>query len=120
MIDYRKIDSHRFEFTVRGTITKREIEDVWARFGPDMPPDGKIRVLEIIEPIDGITPTAVWEDLRRGWPVMNRVARAAIVADQGWVSALTNVAKLFVPAQMKVFASSEIDAARHWLDSDQA
>lgn len=116
MIDYRKIDSHHFEFTVKGTITKREIEDVWSRFAPDMPPDGKIKVLEIIEHIDGITPQALWEDLRRGWPVMNRIGRAAIVADQRWVSALTNVAKLFMPAPMKVFASHDIDAARRWLD----
>ena len=116
MIDYRKLAPDMFEFSVRGSISKADIDGIWSRFEPDVPKQGKVRVLEIIEPVEGMAPSAIWEDFRRGWPFIGRVNRAAIVTDQRWVSAFVNVAKVFMPGEMKVFPMADIDAARRWLE----
>lgn len=117
MIGYSKVAPDFFEFSARGSITKADIEDVWSRFEPDIPADGRIRILEIIEPVEGMAPSAIWEDFRRGWPFIDRVSRAAIVTDERWVSAFVNVAKIFMPGEMKVFPMADIDAARRWLET---
>ena len=91
MIEYRKTGSDAFELSAHGRITKDEIIGAWARLAADMPHEGKIKLLEIIGPLDGVAPAAIWEDLKRGLPMVGRVSHAAIVADQAWITALTKV-----------------------------
>jgi len=118
MITY-KSDSERaiVEIAVEGKITLVDIEEVFAKFKADVARCGKVKVLETIGRIDGIEPSALWQDLKLGLPMMNAVSHAALVTDQTWINVLTDVAQYFLPAKVRHFASTEAGAARAWLEA---
>lgn len=115
MIDYRMTEDGIMEVRVAGRITKDEIDAVWRKIHADMPAGGRTRILEVIETLDGIEPAAFWEDLKLGLPMLNRVERAAVVSDRGWINVLTKASGLFVSADVRTFAPTEIEQARAWL-----
>lgn len=115
MIDYRKTEAGIIELRVDGRITKADIDAVFDRLKADMPAAGKLRVLEIVTALDGVSPSALWEDMRRGLPMLDNVEKAAVVTDHGWIEALSHIAAAFTSAEVRTFGPDEIDAARTWL-----
>lgn len=115
MIDYVMISPDTIEVTVGGHISKQDIDALWARLDADLPKDGKLKALEIIDPLHGMDPMAFWEHLHRAFPKIHRFSHAAIVADQNWIAALANFAGMFTTAQVKTFPRDQVDAARAWL-----
>jgi hypothetical protein len=115
VIDYVMTAPATLELTVGGKITKEEMDRLWARLEADLPKEGKLKILEIIDPLDGIEPMAMWEDLKRGLPMIHRFSHAAVVADQHWITAITNIAAMFIAAQVRTFPRNQIEAARAWL-----
>ena len=119
MIDYVMTGPDTIEVTVSGHISKREVDDFWAKLDADLQAnpsgDGKFKVLEIIDSLQGMDPMAFWEHLHRAFPKIHRFSHAAIVADQNWIAALANFAGMFIPAQVKTFPRDQVAAARAWL-----
>ena len=115
MIDYVMTGPDTLEVTVGGHITKGEIEKLWARLDAELPREGKLKVLEIIDQLHGIEPMAFFEHLHRAFPKIHRFSRAAIAADQNWVAAVANFAGMFTTAQVKTFPRDQVEAARAWL-----
>ena len=115
MIDYAMTGPDTIEVTVGGHITKQEIDAFWARLEVDLPKEGKLKVLEMIDSLQGMEPMAFWEHLHRGFPKIHRFSHAAVVADQNWIAALANFAGMFMAAQVKTFPRDQVAAARAWL-----
>lgn len=115
MIDYVMTGPATLEVTVGGRITREEMELLWDRLEADLPKEGKLKTLEIIDPLDGIDPIAFWEDLKHALPMMHRFSHAAVVADQHWIAAITNFTAMFIPAQVRTFPRDQVEAARAWL-----
>jgi hypothetical protein len=115
VIDYVMTGPDTLEVTVGGHITKAEIDRLWARLDADLPKEGKLKVLEMIDPLQGIEPMALFEHLHHAFPKIHRFSRAAIVADQNWILAVANFAGMFTAAQVKTFPRDQVEAARTWL-----
>ena len=105
------------ELAVSGHITREEIDRVWARLKPDMPAGARVRLLETIGDLDGIDISAMIEDLKLGLPMLDRIERAAIVADQKWIGSLSRIADHFVSAEVRTFELADLASARAWLAS---
>jgi len=115
MINYAIGAAGIIELEVSGEITRDEILAVWARIDADLPATGKIKLIEIIGPIEGIELAAMWEDFKHGLPMMARISHAAIVADQRWITAISNVAGAFTSAEIRTFGRDDVAAARAWI-----
>jgi hypothetical protein len=115
VIDYVMTGPDTIEVTVGGHITTDEIEKFWARLDAELPREGKLKVLEMIDPLQGIDPMAYFEHLHRAFPKIHRFSHAAVAADQNWVAAVANFAGMFTTAQVKTFPRDQVAAARAWL-----
>jgi hypothetical protein len=115
VIDYVMTGPDTIEVTVGGHITKGEIEKFWARLDAELPRDGKLKVLEMIDPLQGIEPMAFFEHLHRAFPKIHRFSHAAVAADQNWVAAVANFAGMFTTARVRTFPRDQVAAARAWL-----
>ena len=115
MIDYVMTAPATVELTVGGKITKEEMDRLWARLEADLPKEGKLKILEIIDPLDGIEPMAMWEDLKRGLPMIHRFSHAAVVADQHWTMAITKIVPMMTAVRVATCPRDQIEAARAWL-----
>lgn len=117
MISYRTEDgSPVVEVRVEGHVSNLELEDIMSRLRDDLEQHGKHRILEIIEDFTGIQPSAVWTDVRLGIPLANMVDRVAVVADQGWIRAMTNLGHFFTRAEIRSFEPSAAAEARSWIN----
>jgi hypothetical protein len=103
------------ELAVEGHITDAELKASIDRMRLDLEQNGKTRVLEIIARFTGMEPAALWTQLTQAWPLAQKIERAAVVADQPWIRAMTSLGPLFTHAQVKAFAPDEIDQARAWI-----
>jgi len=103
------------EIAVEGAVTNAELETSITRLGDDIERAGKTRLIEIIEHFTGIEPAAIWTDLKLGLPLAQKVTRVAVVADVGWIRALSGLGHFFTKAELKVFEPSELDVARAWI-----
>jgi hypothetical protein len=115
VIDYVMTGPTTLEVTAGGKITKEEIDRLWERLEAELPKEGKLKILEIIDPLEGIEPTGLWEHLQHALPKISRFSHAAVVADQNWIATITNFAAMFIPAQVRTFPRDQVEAARAWL-----
>lgn len=78
--------------------------------------DRRMRVLcQIDDDYAGVTPSALWEDLRLGARAIGRFAAFAVVTDVGWMRAACLVAAYAVPYPLRVFGTDRRDEAVAWL-----
>jgi hypothetical protein len=103
------------EITVHGHVSNDELKASIERLREDLETQGKTRVLEIIEQFTGMEPSALWTDITLAMPLAQKVSRAAVVADQGWVRGVSRLGRLFTRAEFKVFGADELAAARAWI-----
>jgi hypothetical protein len=105
------------EIKVSGTVTNADLSSEMGRLSVDLEENGKHRILEIIEHFTGMEPAAMWTDVKLGIPLASKVDRVAVVADQGWIRALTNLGRLFTRAELKTFEPTQIAEARAWINA---
>ena len=116
MITYEMIPgSLVIEIRVSGYIENAELRSVMNRLRADLHEQEGLRILEIIDHFSGIEPAALWNDARLGIPLAQKVERVAVVADQAWVRAVTNLGAHFTSAEVRSFAPNEIAEARTWI-----
>ena len=79
-------------------------------------PDGKASVLYVAGPkMPGLTPGALWEDVKFGFTHMRTWKRLAIVSDSEWYAHALDAIGWLVPGEVRLFKSGEVDAAREWV-----
>ena len=77
---------------------------------------GRLRVLcQIDDDYAGVTPAALWEDLRLGTRAIGRFAAFAVVTDLAWMRVACRVAAFAVPYPLRVFGTAQRDEAVAWL-----
>jgi hypothetical protein len=62
-------------------------------------------------------PGAVWEDFRVGVEYWTRWERVAAVTDVAWIAHVVNALRFLMPGQIRVFPTSEKEAARAWIEA---
>ncbi|MDD7939567.1 STAS/SEC14 domain-containing protein [Actinomycetospora lutea] len=78
--------------------------------------DRTMRVLcRIEDDYTGVTPAALWEDLRLGLRALRRFAAFAVVTDLAWMRTACRLAAWTTPYPLRVFTTAERDDAVAWL-----
>ena len=103
------------EFTVDGGITRAEYDQAVEAMEAEIAKHGRISALAEIRSFTGMELSAWWKDVSWGVTHMNKVRRAAIVTDSGWIEAATRAGSMVMPAEVKVFPLGELAAARAWI-----
>jgi hypothetical protein len=119
MLSYREDHEQKFiEFKVSGKVTREEFEAFTQKIQPRLEKWKGIRLVEVIENLDGVEISALMKDIQFGlknWSLFNRLEKCAVVADKKWVRTLAeSVDPLFKP-EIKVFQPAQIEEARDWV-----
>jgi stage II sporulation SpoAA-like protein len=107
-------------FRVTGEVTREDYTKVLV---PDLRKaidEGKgLRTLYLIERLDEIEPSALWEDAKVGFDLglrhHNEWRRSAIVTDHDWLARATRVFAWMIPGEARVFGLAEIEQAQAWV-----
>jgi len=101
----------------RGHVTKRDYDTVLVpEVEKRLKQHDKLRIYyEIGTDFEGIDPSAVWEDFRVGVAHVQRWERVAVVTDVEWIGRTMAVFGFLMPAEIKVFPTSEREKARAWI-----
>lgn len=105
------------ELTVEGRVTEADMEVAMVALEKRAAQGHKLKVLEDIVSLNGMTPAALWQDLRRGLPLMDDISHVAVVTDEEWIRSVTDMAKVLPVAEVRTFDRSRLDEAREWLAS---
>lgn len=115
-IKYRNNPNNNIvEITIEGKITAADFDKIIAQLKADFKKHEKLCILEEIRSFEGIDPMALWQDIRFGLPHVNDIARVAVVTDTKWIQTFSEAIDNILPAQVKAFELSQIEAARKWL-----
>jgi SpoIIAA-like len=81
---------------------------------------GEVRVVIVIGSFDGMTASALWQDLKIGVQHLHTYKRIALVTDIEWMTNLTALFGWMTPGELKHFPSSQRTEAIAWAAGDQA
>ena len=102
-------------FVVSGTVRAEDYGDVVLPALERAAAAGEVRFLMEIPSFDGMTPGALWEDLKLGFEHLHAWKRVAVVTDIGWIHHMTALFGWMTPGQVKVFATADRGAAISWV-----
>jgi hypothetical protein len=102
-----------------GKISKEDYENVCEPLVDEARQQGRrIRLLCQIGPeFQGVTPGAMWEDVKVGLRALGFFDGCAIVTDIGWIRESTQLVSFLVPWSVRVFGNQELDKAIDWLSA---
>jgi hypothetical protein len=97
----------------------RAVKPIFDRLGDT----GEIRIVEVIDSdYAGFGPGGLIEDTKMGLGALfrhhSKFKRIAVVTDKEWVVHTLHVLAWMVPGEMKVFSSTDVDAAKEWAAAD--
>jgi len=72
---------------------------------------------EVDADFTGAAPGAVWKDFRVGVDYWMRWERIVLVTDVAWLAHMMNAFRFLLPGQLRVYTTSEKDAARAWIET---
>lgn len=101
-----------------GTLTRRDYDDVVVPLLDAAAREHRrLRILVTVDDaFTGMTPGAMWDDLRLGLGALGRLAACAVVTDLPWARRSLRLTTFFLPARIRVFGEGERAAALAWLD----
>ena len=101
----------------RGTLTREEYDDVVVPMLDEAHRTGRrLRILcEVGADYTGLTPGAMWEDLRLGTRALHLFDGCAVVSDVPWIRETTRLARFLLPYPVRVFAEGDRAEAAAWL-----
>ncbi len=102
------------EIRVIGRVTQHDMDEVLPKLIAFIKRHGKVRLVEIIESLDGVEPSTILDGMKFDFEYMRDISHAAVVTDVGWIGVFTRAASLVMPVALRVFSLSEIDEAREW------
>jgi len=110
-------DTNVLEFTLDGSMSRAEFDQLTAKAEDMIETYGKIRVIEIIKGIGKIAPSTIWADLKWEPTHLKHFSHVAVVADQRWIEWMVAPFRIFINAEIKVFHLNELEEARDWINT---
>lgn len=100
-----------------GIVTPQDYHDVVAPMLAAAVSERRgLRILcTVDEAFAGMTPAAMWDDVRLGVAAMRHLAGCAVVSDLPWVRDMTAFSGFFLPGHVRVFTTAQRDEALRWL-----
>jgi hypothetical protein len=105
------------ELRVIGRVTDHDMDEIIPKLEAFIDKHGTVRILEVIERFDGFDPATVLDGMKFDLQHLSDVTHAAVVSDIPWVSFVTSAAAMVMPLTIRVFAMSDLDAARAWIEN---
>jgi SpoIIAA-like len=101
-------------FEASGKIAAEDYRDVVLPALEQAARTGDVRFVIVMREFDGITGSALWEDLKIGIEHLSW-KRIALVTDIGWMTHATNLFGWMTPGETKTFSLDEQDRAIEWV-----
>jgi hypothetical protein len=101
-------------FEVVGRIEAEDYRDVVLPALERAAQSGEVRFVIVIPEFHGMSPGAVWQDLRVGIEHFRAWKRIAVVTDVEWMRYMTSVFGWMTPGESKTFSTQERDQAIAW------
>ena len=105
-----------FELSVQGKLEAEDYKNFTPVVESSIARRGKARLLVHLPAEIQFTPGAMWEDLKFTATHYRDIDRLAVVSDDPSKSWMAAIAKPFTGADVHFFPTTEIDAAREWLE----
>jgi hypothetical protein len=107
-------------FRVSGKVVKGDYTDVLEpELKKTLDSGNKLRTLYVIESLDKIEPSALWEDSKTGFNLGVRHHkewdRSAIVTDIEWMVHATKLFAWMIPGEARVYPLAEVEEAKRWV-----
>ncbi|MBX3016344.1 MAG: STAS/SEC14 domain-containing protein [Bdellovibrionaceae bacterium] len=119
MILYHEDAERKYiEIKVSGHVTKEDFAEAVEKIKPRMMHWRNIRILEIVENLEGVDGEALIQDLRfamKNLGLFKHFEKCAVVADEKWLRALSRAADPLLRAEVRAFRPDQLAEAREWL-----
>jgi hypothetical protein len=77
----------------------------------------RIKMLGVFgDQFEGYSVDAAWEDTKLGISTWRGFDRVAVVSDKNWIAAMVKAAGFIIPCPVQVFALSDVNDAKRWLE----
>lgn len=102
---------------VSGQLTKQDYDRLIPVIETHLNQHGKLKLYCEVENLEMPTLTAIWQDLKFDVKHYRDFTHIAVIGEPEWLAAMTKLAAPLVPAEVRVFAREEQEAALLWLTS---
>ena len=101
-------------FEATGKLRAEDYRDVLLPAIENAAKAGEVRLVIVIGSFDGMTASALWQDLRMGAENLRAWKRTAVVTDIAWMTHMTALFGWMTPGQTRHFPLAERNAAIAW------
>ena len=101
-------------FELSGTLHAEDYRDVLLPAIEKAAKAGDVRIVLVIDDFGGITPGAMWQDLKMGLEHLHAWKRIALVTDVEWIIHMTSLFGWMTPGELKHFRMAERGDAVSW------
>ncbi len=102
-------------FKVKGKVEKADYDKLTPLLEKTEREFDKRKLYVEIENIEGIEPTALWEDFKVYFLHIKNFDKIAIIGQSGVIEKLTNLTRPFVSGEIKFYETGEAVNARDWI-----
>jgi hypothetical protein len=102
-------------FEVTDKVTAEDFRDVVLPAIEKAAESGEVRYVTVIPEFHGMTPGAVWEDLKVAFETFRKWKRIAVITDLEWIHHMTALFGWMTPGDVKTFPMSEREEAIAWV-----
>ena len=106
-----------FAYRVDGQVTADILRPYITVLEEKLKQHNKMRVYVEYVAIEGISPKAIWDDLKFDVAHLTDFEKAAVVTDKDWVGVSAGLANLIPGLTVKFFKPAEQEQARQWVKS---
>ncbi|MBV9580341.1 MAG: STAS/SEC14 domain-containing protein [Chloroflexi bacterium] len=104
-------------FEVSGTVRAEDYRDVVIPALERAAREGDVRFVVEMPEFTGMTPSAMWQDLKVASEYLRAMKRIAIVTDLEWVAHMAALFGWLVPSEMRSFSMAQREDALRWITS---
>ena len=101
-------------FEVAGKLQVEDYRDVVLPALEEAARAGEVRFVIVVPEFHGMTPGAVWQDLKVGVEHLRAWKRIALVTDIEWMHYMTSIFGWMTPGELKTFPVQDRDNAIEW------
>jgi hypothetical protein len=101
-------------FEVAGKLQVEDYRDVVLPALEEAARAGEVRFVIVVPEFHGMTPGAVWQDLKVGVEHLRAWKRIALVTDIEWMHYMTSIFGWMTPGELKTFPVRDRDRAIEW------
>ena len=102
-------------FEVTSKVTAEDFRDVVLPAVEKAAQSGEVRFVIEIPDFHGMTPGALWQDLKVGVENIRKWKRIALITDIEWMHHMTSLFGWMTPGEVKTFPMGERDQALAWV-----